>query len=81
MNDLSVVTAFLGWCSVINIAILFYATIVIAFWRDFAKQLHAKIFNVPEESLDVIYFKYLAYYKLLILVFNLVPYLVLRIVL
>ncbi len=80
MHDLTVLAAFLGWCSVINIAILFYATIVLAFWRDFAKSLHAKIFGVSESDLDLMYFKYLAYYKLLIIVFNLVPYFALRIV-
>lgn len=81
MDNLTVLAAFLGWCSVINIAILFYATIVLAFWRDFAKELHAKIFGVRKQDLDLVYFKYLAYYKLLILVFNLVPYFALRIVL
>lgn len=80
MDNLTVLTAFLGWCSVINIAILLFSTIVLAIWGDFAKSLHAKLFGINPSDMDLVYFKYLAYYKLLILVFNLVPYFALRLI-
>lgn len=81
MDNLNVLTAFLGWCSVINIAILLFTTVVLAFCGGFVKSLHSKLFNINLSELEVVYFKYLANYKILILIFNLVPYLALRLIL
>jgi hypothetical protein len=44
------------------------------------KRLHAKMFGLSEEDLSRAYFQYLAQYKIAIFVFNLAPYLALRIV-
>lgn len=79
MDNMTTFTAFFGWCSVLNIGMLLFATLFLAFFRSFAKDLHSKLFNVSEEQLDLIYFKYLAYYKLTILVINLAPYFALKI--
>ena len=77
MENIEFLLSFFGWCSVINIAVLVFATVFLALFGDFAKNIHSKIFNIPKDKLDVIYFKYLAYYKLAIFIFNLVPYLTL----
>ena len=47
--------------------------------RDWASKVHAKMFNVDEASARNAYFLYFAYYKIAIIVFNLVPYVALRI--
>ncbi len=44
------------------------------------KRLHAAMFNLSEEDVSRAYFRYFAHYKLLIVVFNLAPYIALRIV-
>ena len=45
------------------------------------KFLHSKMFHVSPDELSLIYFEYLAWYKLLWLIFNLVPYVTMRIML
>lgn len=79
MNDLSTLTTFFGWCSVINIAFLLFCTIMLTICRGFVKPIHAKLSGVDEEGLETIYFNFLANYKLLTMVFSLVPYVALKI--
>ena len=74
-------TAFFGWCTVINIGLLLFSTLMVSLVRDFAINMHSKIFNLHPETLPAMYFDYLGRLKLLMIVFNLVPYLALRIIL
>lgn len=80
MNDLSVITEFLGWCTLINYGILILSTVMLITCSDWVKGIHSKIFNIPESSLDTLYFNYLGSYKLAIFILNLVPYIALKIV-
>jgi hypothetical protein len=73
-------TAFFGWCTVINIGLLLFSTLMVSLVRDFAINMHSKIFNLDPETLPAMYFDYLGRLKLLMIVFNLVPYLALRII-
>jgi hypothetical protein len=72
--------SFFAWCTVINIVIYTIAVLFMLLARDWLANTHAAMFNVRKTDLPAIYFKYLAYYKIAILVFNLVPYLALRII-
>jgi len=73
-------TAFLAWCTLINFGILIFSAIALMLMRDWVIKIHSGWYGVPEADLPGIYFRYLATYKIAILVFNLVPYLALRIV-
>ena len=79
MNDLSVIAAFLGWCTLINYGILLLSTVMVYACGDWAKGIHSKMFNISEADLDTLYFNYLGNYKLAIFIFNLVPYIALKI--
>ena len=73
-------TAFLGWSLIINTLLLLLTTAAIAVLRERVVRIHAQMFAVNEEDLPKIYFSYLANYKLLILFFNLIPYITLKII-
>ena len=79
MIDIQTLTAFLGWCSIINIGLLFFYTMWLMALRDFTKKTHNAMLGVDLDLLDPIYFQYLANYKLAVLVLNIVPYLALKI--
>lgn len=79
MLTVAEVTSFLGWCSVLNVALLAYSAVMLTLFNAMVKRLHQKLFGLSDESLDMIYFKFLGQYKLLILVFNLIPYCALKI--
>jgi hypothetical protein len=73
-------TAFLGWCTLINFGLLIIAALAIIVMRGSISGIHASMFKIEQDVLSSAYFQYLANYKILIIVFNLVPYLSLRII-
>ncbi|MEM9283924.1 MAG: DUF6868 family protein [Verrucomicrobiota bacterium] len=77
--NVETLTTFFGWCTLINIGLMFFSTIALASMRDWAKAVHSKWFGVPEVELDGLYFRYLAYFKIAVIVFNITPYLALKI--
>jgi len=48
--------------------------------RRMMVRVHGSMFAMDEQALSKAYFGYLAHYKLLVLVFNLVPYIALKII-
>ncbi|WP_424418387.1 DUF6868 family protein [Oceanisphaera sp.] len=78
MITLSQLTEFLGWASIINIAYLLLATIVIAFMKGTISSIHSRIFRVEGKKLDAMYFSFLSNYKIATLVFIVVPYISLK---
>jgi hypothetical protein len=80
MNNIQIITEFLGWCTVINYGVLLFSTIMIVGVGDWAKSIHSKLFKISKEQLDPMYFNFLANYKLAIFIFNLVPYIALKII-
>ena len=72
-------TEFFGWCSTINIGVLIVTSIAISLLRRPISKIHGRMMGMQESGLPPLYFRYLAYYKIAILVFNLVPYIALKI--
>ena len=79
MELLDSVTNILGWCSVLNIGLLCGSALCVTLMRDTVMKIHARMFGVDEADLPGVYFRYLAQYKILVLIFNIVPYLALKI--
>ena len=79
MDSLQTVTAILGWCTVLNMGMLLFAAIFLIVLGKPVKRLHARMYGLTDEDLSRAYFQYLAQYKIAIFVFNLTPYLALRI--
>ena len=72
-------TELLGWVSIINIAILLCSTLALISMRGFITKIHSSLFGLDEKDLGGAYFQYLAQYKIAIIVFNIAPYLALKI--
>jgi hypothetical protein len=47
--------------------------------RGFITKIHSSLFGLDEKDLGRAYFQYLAQYKIAIIVFNIAPYLALKI--
>ena len=78
--DSELVTAMLGWCTLINLVLLLWWFSFIAFAHDLTYRMHARWFKLSEEKFDSIHYSLMGFFKLTVIVFNLVPYLALRIV-
>lgn len=77
--DIAKLTTFLGWCSVINIIVLFLWFFGLVFARNFIYKVHSRWFKVSPEKFDTIHYCGIGLFKLLLNFFNVVPYIVLKI--
>ena len=71
-------TNFLGYCLILNYAILIIWFFAFVFIKNFIKKLHLQWFKLSDTQFDAIHYSAMAIYKILILVFNLVPYIALK---
>jgi hypothetical protein len=65
--------------SLMNIGLLVLAALIYRFGRGFVYRIHGRWYKVPEESFNTVFYGGMLFYKICILVFNIVPYLALRI--
>lgn len=70
----------LGWCTLINMGLLLWWFLAFVFMRDLVKRIHGKWFHLSDESFDKLHYAGMTLFKIFVLVFNLVPYLAMRIV-
>lgn len=78
--DLATLTALLGWCAVINVSLLMIWFGLFVFAGDALFRLHGRWFALTRERYDTVHLSCMAGYKLAIWMFNLAPYLALRII-
>ena len=74
------IVTFLGWCSLINIGVLLWWFLWLWLAHDWIYKMHGRWFKLSEERFDAIHYTAIAFFKLTVLVFNLVPYFALRII-
>ncbi len=70
---------FFGWCTVINFALLTFTSLLLFTLQEPIASLHSKLTGIAADKLLPMYFNYLGHYKILIIVFNFVPYITLKI--
>ena len=68
------------WCFIINIGILLWWFLFFTLAHDWVYQFHGKWFKLSIEKFDAIHYAGMAFYKICIFLFNIVPYFALRIV-
>jgi hypothetical protein len=70
----------LGWCAVINMGLLLYWFLFLAYAHDWVYRIHSRWFKIPEENFNSIHYGGMTFFKIAIFVFNIIPYFALRIV-
>jgi hypothetical protein len=71
---------FLLWCMVINVGLLIFSLLFIILTHDWVYRFQGKLYGLPEAKVASTWIKSLAFYKVLIIVFNVVPYIALLII-
>lgn len=75
---LEIVRAVLAWSALVNLAILLMWFLLFVVAHDWMYRMHKGWFNLSPEAFDALHYGGMGLYKLGIILFNLVPYLVLR---
>jgi hypothetical protein len=78
--SLEIIRSTLAWCSVFNLAILLCWFLLFSVAHDWLYRFHGRWFSMPVDKFNGIHYTAMALFKCGILLFNLVPYLALRIV-
>ena len=78
--DIRALTEFFMWCTVINGSLLILWITICVVAPDLVYRTQNKWFPIPRETFNVVIYSFLGLFKMLFLVFNLVPYMALALV-
>ena len=78
--DLDRLQEFLLWSFVVNTCIYIISLVGVLSLRSFMCKIHTKLFGISEETAKKVIYLYLALYKFLIIVFNLVPWIAIQLI-
>ena len=78
--DIQTLTTFFMWCTIINGGIFILWTIFFVFAPDLVYRMQKKLFPIPRETYNVVIYSFLGLFKIVFLVFNVVPYVALLII-
>ena len=78
--DIQKLTTFFMWCTIINGAMLILWGSMCILARDLVYRMQSKWFPISRKTFDVVIYSFLGFFKIVFLVFNVVPYVVLLII-
>lgn len=67
----------LGWCSLINFVLLWISFILLVLMRGWVYKVHSRFFPITESQFNIAAYSFMGGYKLLVWVFNIVPWIAL----
>ncbi len=71
---------FFLWSAIVNLGLLMLSFLAFTLGRDFIYRIHGKWYDINKGQFNAIIYSGMVFYKICILFFNIVPYVVLRII-
>ncbi len=68
------------WCSIINMGLLLWWFLFITLAHDWIYNFHGRWFKLSVERFDTIHYSGIVFFKILVFIFNVIPYFALLIV-
>ncbi len=78
--DAVILSRFFMWCTILNAGLLALSFLVLAAGGDFVYKMHSRWFPMPREKFNASIYTMIGTYKIMVLVFNAVPWAVLAII-
>jgi len=78
--DVQMLTRFFMWCTILNMGFLLLLSLFLIINLDFVYKMQSKLFPMSRETFNVVLYSFIAIYKIIIFVFNLVPWITLSII-
>ena len=73
-------TALFGWMTAINMGIMALSSLLLMALKGTLGKYHGRLFGIGPEEVASAAYNYLGRFKVLIIVFNLTPYIALRVI-
>jgi len=70
---------FFMWCSIINVALLVFSSLMCIWAGGWVYRMHSKFFKISREAFNVAIYSFIGAWKILIILFNVVPWIALLI--
>ena len=77
--DITTTKTFFMWCMILNLGVLFLTSIVCMFFADFSFKMNNRFFGISREAFNILIPCFLGFYKVIVIVFSIVPYIALEI--
>jgi hypothetical protein len=71
--DIIVVRTFFLWCTIINVGLLILTGLIFTLGREFVYRIQSRWYPMPKESFNVVIYAFIGFFKVVVIVFNLVP--------
>ena len=78
--DINALQTFFMWCTIINGAWFVFAAMICVFAGDWVFRMQSKWFPISRDTFNVVIYSFFALFKIVFVVFNVVPYVALLIV-
>lgn len=78
--NVEILQGMLGWCAIINYSILVYWFLWISLADDWVYGMQTRFMKIDRARFDLVHYVGISFFKVFIFVFNIVPYIALRIV-
>ena len=78
--DIQSLTDFFMWCSIINCGLLLLSSFFLWIKQDFVYKIQGKFVSLSKEQLEIFFYGYIALFKIFVIVFNVVPFVALKII-
>ena len=80
MLDIPTLQSFFMWCTILNLGILIITGLFLAIGGDFVYWVKTRFFTISREQFDVAIYCGVGFYKIIVIAFSLVPWIVLEII-
>lgn len=78
--DIQILTRFFMWCTIINALLMTFWFALYVFASDLVYRTQCRWFDISRETFGVLFYSFLGFFKIVVIVFNLVPYVALLII-
>ena len=78
--DINTIRAFFMWCTIVNGGLLILSSLILLLAGDWVFRIHSKWFPMPREAFNAAIYHFLGFFKIIVISFNLVPYIALVII-
>tara|TARA_B100001564_G_C20468241_1_gene591341 strand:+ start:39 stop:281 length:243 start_codon:yes stop_codon:yes gene_type:complete len=78
--DLEQLTEFFKWMTIIGVSLLMLSSLLVVILKDSICKIHGKLFGVKVEYIPPIMYGYLGMFKVLVIIFSIIPYIALLLI-
>jgi hypothetical protein len=78
--DIETLRQFFLWCTIFGGGMLIVSSLVCTFAREWVYRMHSRWFPMPKETFNVVIYCFVGLFKILVILFGLIPYLALVVI-